>query len=139
MYLISFLLFLLAFFTPAFADPGCGDVPALKCYHDGMRWCGRQDDGNNYVCQPNYDRWCSARFEVLDAIRELCNGEWAHEPFEPWENKYKCWPLHHHVIQGPGRGWVEMHIIFRIKNYMGEARELDAATCSKPFPDSSGT
>lgn len=131
--LVSILLPLLVSLTPVMADPGCLDPPAHMGYPDGMRWCGRYDSPDNYLCKPAWDSWCRARHEAWEAVHILCNGEWAHAIFEPWENKYKCWPLHFTVVQGRNDRRIPMHVMFRMKNNRGHAEELDPETCSRSF------
>lgn len=139
--LLFILLFLLNLLNLTSADgPECGDKTSCKCYKHGLRWCGQYDSGSyNYNCIPDYDTWCSARWEVLDAIDTLCNGEWASLRFDAWENKQKCWPLHHHTRQH--KTWATMHVMFRMKNYDQIPRVLDPETCSEslhpPFPQGS--
>lgn len=131
MHLLTYSAYLLALAALSLADPGCGMLPALKPYPDGMFWCGQNDNVHNYVCSPDYTKWCKARLEAVEAVKIICNGEWAKQVFEPWENKRKCWPLHHRVVQGSHNSHKPMHVMFRMKNYRGHHAQLEPETCIK--------
>ena len=133
---ISISALLLAIAPSALTEPGCGNHPGYKWYNSGMQWCGKNDDIDNYWCEAEWDTWCNARKEALEAVHTLCYGEWARAVWKPWENKYKCWPLHHRVAQTPSNGKVSLHVMFRMKNYRGHHAGI-APSC--PLPSTNDT
>lgn len=117
-------------------QPSCDNMPPYECYPSGMNWGGHGDRPSHYQCEAQEDKWGSARREVYNVIDELCHGEWANKRVEPAESIGKCQVLHHHVLQwDPSHEvrlrWLEMHVIFRIRNGFNETRELEPEECGE--------